>query len=181
MFSAVKHQGQPLYKLARRGIEIERQARTVTIHDIRILATTENTFTLHVHCSKGTYIRTLIEDMGAALGFGAYVSGLHRSAVTPYESNSMITLDELELLDNNLTALKPLLLPVNTVVQAMPFIELTKEAVFYIKQGQAVMSPKRNMTGSIQLIDDKGLFMGIGEMLEDGRVAPKRLIEVKAS
>ncbi len=96
MYSAIKVQGQPLYKLARQGIEIERQSRQVTIHSLEFESFIDTSVTFAVHCTKGTYVRTLVEDVGKVLGCGAYVSQLHRTAVAPYEQATMYSMETLE-------------------------------------------------------------------------------------
>ncbi|MDX1902247.1 MAG: tRNA pseudouridine(55) synthase TruB [Gammaproteobacteria bacterium] len=183
MFSAIKHQGQPLYALARRGIEVERQARKVKIHTLKLLALTENTFDFEVHCSKGTYIRTLIEDIGEALGCGAHVSALRRTAVIPYQQQKMMTLEALEQIkaEQGLAALMSFLLPVDTCVQHLPSVKLSSSATFYMRTGQAVMVPHLLGTGFVRMFADDGRFMGIGEMTDDGRVAPQRLVHLQSA
>jgi tRNA pseudouridine55 synthase len=178
MYSAVKFQGQPLYKLARRGIEIERQPRTVTIHSLALLASDETTFELDVHCTKGTYIRTLVDDIGLALGCGAHVAALRRTAVAPYQDCKMITLPELEALkeQEGAGALRQHLLPIESSVQGFPAVHLSTAATFYLRMGQPVMASHIKTNGLIKIFSDSGEFMGIGEMLDDGRVTPKRLL-----
>jgi tRNA pseudouridine55 synthase len=178
MYSAVKFQGQPLYKLARRGIEIERQPRTVTIHSLSLLASDETTFELDVHCTKGTYIRTLVDDIGLALGCGAHVAALRRIAVAPYQDCKMITLAELEALkeQEGAVALRQHLLPIESSVQGFPAVHLSTAATFYLRMGQPVMASHVKTNGLIKIFSDSGEFMGIGEMLDDGRVTPKRLL-----
>jgi tRNA pseudouridine55 synthase len=179
MYSAVKFQGKPLYKLARRGIEIERQPRTVTIHDLKLVDFNDTTFTIDVHCSKGTYIRSLAEDIGLSLGCGAHVCLLRRSAVTPFQQEKMYTLEELEEIrqSQGLEALRRQMLPLESSVQNHPAIHLTTAATFYLRMGQPVVATHIRTKGLIRLFSDNGEFIGIGEMLEDGRVTPRRLFE----
>ena len=178
MFSAIKHQGKPLYKLARQGIEVERKSRDVFIHASNLISHQDDTFVLDVHCSKGTYIRTLVEDIGDVLGCGAYTIGLHRTAVSPYQQNKMYRLDELEKMhqQDGFDALLQCLLPIDTSVQHLPVIKLSSSGSFYIKMGQAVMVSQIPKSGFVRLISDHGQFIGIGEILNDGRVAPRRLV-----
>ncbi len=182
MYSAIKHQGQPLYQLARRGIEVERKSREVTIHALTLEKLTldpaaDNTFVINVHCTKGTYIRTLVDDIGLALGCGAHVIELRRTAVAPYQDATMYTWAELEsmLQEQGSAALHQLLLPPETSVQAYPSLNLSTAAAFYIRTGQPVMAPQMPSHGLVRLYDN-GQFIGIGEMLDDGRVTPKRLL-----
>lgn len=179
MFSAIKHQGQPLYKLARNGIEVERKPRAVTIHELELSEITETTFDIDVHCTKGTYIRTLVEDIGNVMGCGAYVSRLHRSAVAPYQQSPMYTFEQLEAIrdEEGLPGLRRLLLPLESSVQTFPAVKLSTSAAFYIKLGQPVMAPHELSKGLIRLFSDNGQFIGIGEMLDDGRVTPRRLLD----
>jgi tRNA pseudouridine55 synthase len=178
MFSAVKINGKPLYKLARRGIEVERQPRAVTIHSLALIEFTDTSFTLDVHCTKGTYVRTLIDDLGLLLGCGAHVVELHRTAVSPYQHARMFSLDELESIraEQGLSALRKYLLPIETSAQNFPAISLSTSAAFYLKMGHPVMAGALKARGFIRIFADDGQFLGIGEMLEDGRVSPRRLI-----
>lgn len=174
MFSALKHQGRPLYELARKGVEVERQPRTVQIYELQLTSFMDDTFSVLVRCSKGTYIRTLIEDIGAALNCCAYVSQLHRVAVAPYQQNKMYTLDELQQYDH--ATLLQCLLPMDTSLQNFPIIRLSSAATFYLRTGQPVRIPDLPTEGLVRLFSDNAQFMGIGEVLEDGRVAPRRLL-----
>ncbi|HHB93150.1 MAG TPA: tRNA pseudouridine(55) synthase TruB [Thioploca sp.] len=172
MYSAIKHQGQPLYKLARQGKTIERKARTINIYDIEVQSFIDNYLAIKVHCSKGTYIRTLAEDIGEALGCGAFVSRLHRIRVGDYQN--MIDFATLEQ-QADLEALDKLLIPMETAIYHWPKVNLSVELTYYIQQGQAVQVPQAPTDGWVQLFNEE-LFLGIGRILEDGRVTPKRLI-----
>jgi tRNA pseudouridine55 synthase len=178
MYSAVKFQGQPLYKLARRGIEIERKSRSIVIHALCMLASDATTFEFDVHCTKGTYVRTLVEDIGLALGTVAHVAALRRTAVAPYQDCKMWTLTELESIkeQQGSAGLRQCLLPLESSVQGLPAVQLSTAATFYLRQGQPVMASHVRTNGLIRLFSDNGDFLGIGEMLDDGRVTPKRLL-----
>ena len=181
MYSAVKHQGERLYKLARRGIEVERQPRTVTIHALALRAVSLPELELDVHCSKGTYVRTLAEDIGAELGCGGHVVGLRRTGVGPYrESESrFVTLAELEALaqrEQGLAAMDDLLLPLESALGHWPAVSLSEDAAFYLRQGQAVLVPQAPTAGLVRLYDPSRRFIGVGAILDDGRVQPKRLL-----
>lgn len=180
MFSAIKHQGKPLYKLARQGVEVERKPRDVFIHSSQFVSYENETFVFDVHCSKGTYIRTLVEDIGEILGCGAYTTGLRRTAVSPYQQNKMYSLNELEekQAQDGFESLMACLLPMDTSVQHLPSIKLSSSGSFYIRTGQAVRVPELPVSGWVRLFSDDGQFMGIGEVLEDGRVAPRRLVSL---
>jgi tRNA pseudouridine55 synthase len=177
MYSALKHNGQPLYKLARQGIEVERKARAVTIHSLTLLHQTADTLTLTVHCSKGTYIRNLVEDIGETLGCGAHVAELRRLAVDPYLESQMISFAELEKVSPE--ARMALLYPVHTLVRDYPKVSLAEASAFYLNQGQAVMVPHAPTSGFVSLYlntPQSEQFLGIGEVLDDGKITPRRLI-----
>lgn len=179
MYSALKLNGQPLYKLARRGIEVERQARTIEIFKLVLGVVTETTFEMDVHCSKGTYIRTLVDDIGLALGCGAHVSALRRTVVAPYQNQNMLTMAEIEEIhaQQGLDGLLSFLLPLDTALHVLPAVQLTTSAAFYLRMGQPVMASQILTQGPIRIYSADNEFMGLGEMLEDGRVAPRRLLE----
>ena len=178
MFSAVKHHGKPLYKLARQGIEIEREARPVTIYHNEIVDFEAPRLTLDIHCSKGTYVRTIAHDLGEALGCGAHVEALRRTQAGPYDEDDLATLDEIELARQE-HRLDDLLRPVASTVGQWPEVALTGAPAFYLKQGQPVLVPHAPTEGWVRLVEgthDDGTFIGVGEILDDGRVAPRRLI-----
>ena len=177
MYSALKYQGQPLYKLARQGIEVPRPAREIIIHAIELLSFDGLYAEVDVHCTKGTYIRTLVEDIGKVLGCGAHVTGLRRLAAGPYQATQMISMSHLEALasatpDN----LKSLLLPVETLAATCPPINLTSLTTFCVRRGQPVLIPHSPTEGWVKLISSECRFLGMGVVLSDGRIAPKRLI-----
>lgn len=179
MHSAIKVQGQPLYKLAHQGIEIERQPRQVTIHELNLLELGSTDFRFHLKCSKGTYVRTLAEDMGKMLGCGAYLAALRRTQVGPFELHNSVTLQQLaELSDQgNFQAMDGLLLPMETALAHWPAIQLTDNSAYYVRQGQPVQVPRAPTTGWVRLFGQNNHFLGVGEILDDGRVAPRRLID----
>lgn len=179
MYSALKHQGKPLYELARKGIEVERAPRTIKIYSIAPNwdASSTGNLSLTVHCSKGTYIRTLVEDVAECLGTCGHVIALKRTFVHPYEQYSMVTFDYLEQLlkESGPAALTQLLLPIESSVHALPIVKLSTSAAFYIRMGQPVMVPHLPTSGLVRIHSAEG-FLGVGEILDDGRVAPRRLI-----
>jgi len=183
MFSAIKHQGQPLYKLARRGIEVERKSRRVTIYSNDLVAFDGDQFELEIHCSKGTYVRTIAEEIGDALGCGAHVCALRRRKAGPYDESEMLSFAELERVrdEGGFEALDALLLPVESAVRDWPVVSLNDATAFYIRQGQPVIVPHAPTSGRVQLVEQstdssKQMFIGVGEILDDGRVAPRRLV-----
>lgn len=177
MFSALKHKGQRLYKLAHQGLEVDREPREITIHDINLLAYRDDEFEIEVLCSKGTYIRTLAEDIGKELGCGAHVKTLKRIGVGPYTQEKMVTMFELETIaETGLSNLDAELLGIDTVVQDIPAINLIDSVAYYLCQGQPVMVPQAPTRGMLRIYTEDSRFLGVGEVLTDGRVAPKRLI-----
>ena len=183
MFSAIKHQGQPLYKLARRGIEVERKPRLVTVYSNELKVFDGETVELEIHCSKGTYVRTIAEEIGEKLGCGAHVCALRRRKAGPYDETEMVSFAELERRHDvgGLAALDELLLPVASAVRDWPMVSLSDATAFYIRQGQPVIVPHAPTSGRVQLMEQsrdgsKPMFIGVGEILDDGRVAPRRLV-----
>ncbi|MFC1773092.1 tRNA pseudouridine(55) synthase TruB [Pseudomonadota bacterium] len=178
MYSALKHEGQRLYKLARQGVEVEREARPVSIFELTLTGQGDDWLDIDVHCSKGTYVRTLAEDIGERLGCGAHVSALRRTSVGPYADDNLITLERLEdLKDNDMPAMDNLLLPIETALTQWPDVELSADASFYLQQGQPVLVPHAPTSGWVRLYATNRLFIGMGEILDDGRVAPRRLMK----
>jgi tRNA pseudouridine55 synthase len=181
MYSAVKHAGERLYKLARQGLEVERQPRRIQIFALDLVAIELPEIELDVHCSKGTYVRTLAEDIGRELGCGGHVSALRRTGVGPYDETAVtfVTLDQLQdLADREGAAarLDALLLPLESALGHWPAVRLSADAAFYLQQGQAVLVPQAPTQGLVRLYDVSQRFLGVGEILEDGKVQPKRLI-----
>ncbi len=179
MFSAVKHHGQPLYKLARQGIEVERAARTVRIFENRLCEVSGDELTLEIHCSKGTYVRNIAEDLGEALGCGAHVIGLRRTQAGPFGEADLVTMDRLEELWRAREA-DALLLPVQAAVRDWPEVAVADASAYYVKQGQPVLVPQAPTQGWVRLMEQVSAesceFLGVGEILDDGRVAPRRLL-----
>ncbi|NCC30314.1 MAG: tRNA pseudouridine(55) synthase TruB, partial [Gammaproteobacteria bacterium] len=180
MHSAVKHQGQRLYKLARQGLEVERTPREIQIFALDLLSMDLPEIELDVHCSKGTYVRTLAEDIGRMLGCGAHVSGLRRTAVGPYAETAgpFVGLDRIEAMagEDDMAGLDALLLPLDSALGHWPAVRLSADAAFYLRQGQAVLIPQAPTDGLVRLYDPSQIFVGVGSILDDGRVQPKRLI-----
>jgi len=177
MYSALKHQGQPLYKLARQGIEVERAPRTVTIYSAELLQFAEAYIELRVHCSKGTYIRSLAEDLGAALGCGGHVSALRRLAAGPYAEAQAVTLEQVSEIGDP-QEMDALLLPVASAVGSWPSVRLHEDTAHYVRQGQPVQVAHAPTHGWVQIFEsaEEDRFLGVGEVLTDGRIAPRRLV-----
>jgi tRNA pseudouridine55 synthase len=180
MYSAVKHQGERLYKLARRGIEVERTPRTVDIFRIQLVEFDPPDFEIDVHCSKGTYVRVLAADLGEALGCGGHVTRLRRTGVGPYieHETGFATLEEIEqhAAAEGFDALDALLLPLESALGYWPSVRLSEDAAFYLRQGQAVLVPQAPTQGLVRLYDPSEKFIGVGSILDDGKVQPKRLL-----
>ena len=178
MYSALKRDGQPLYKLARAGEVVEREARSVTIARLELMALQEDRATLEVACSKGTYVRTLVEDLGARLGCGAHVAELRRTQAGPFGLTQAISLDELEAAhaEGGAEALDRFLLPVDSGLEHWPLVQLTQHSAYYWLHGQPVRVANAPKFGLMRVQDDQGRFIGIGEIDDEGQVAPRRLI-----
>lgn len=175
MYSALKHEGKALYEYAREGIEIERKIRTVTIHAIEVLSFAGDVAEIEVSCSKGTYIRTLAEDIGASLGCGAHLIGLRRTYTAGYDIAQAITLAEFEALSAD-ERLAKLAAP-DTAVDDLPALVLDADSAFYLMQGQAVWQSGKAPAGLLRLYDERHVFLGLGEQQRDGKIAPKRLMQ----
>lgn len=179
MFSAIKHRGQRLYKLAHQGISVERKARTVVIHELKPLDYEEDQLEIYVCCSKGTYIRTLAEDIGGALGCGAHVSALRRVGVGPYEVKDAIDLKTLEdLAQDGFEPLDARLLAADSALVNKPDILLSNDVSYYLCQGHAVVVPHAPTHGLVRIYNARRQFLGVGEVLEDGRISPRRLMKI---
>jgi len=181
MFSAIKHQGQPLYKLARQGLEVEREARTAVIYSNELAVFDGDELELEIHCSKGTYVRTLAEDLGERLGCGAHVTALRRRQAGPYDERDLVTFAELERMRNQEGgSLDSLLLPLSSAVREWPQVQLSPDAAYHVRQGQPVLAPHAPTCGWVRLAeagDGAARFLGVGEVLDDGRIAPRRLVK----
>ncbi|SEO70695.1 tRNA pseudouridine(55) synthase TruB [Aquisalimonas asiatica] len=176
MYSAVKHQGERLYRLARRGEEVERKARRITIHALDFVERSGASVTLDVHCSKGTYVRTLAESLGEALGTGAHVTALRRTALGPFDGHPMVTMDDVEAAaEQGVDALDALLLPPETGLRDWPAVTLDADSAHFLRQGQAVFVPRAPGSGWVQVFGPDR-FLGMGVVLDDGRIAPRRLM-----
>lgn len=187
MYSALKYQGQPLYKYAREGIEVPREARPITVFELNFIKLEGDELTLDIHCSKGTYIRTIIDDLGEMLGCGAHVIMLRRTQVAQYPYAKMVTLEQLETLVAKALEqqiepsllLDPLLLPMDTAVADFPEVNVPDASAAYLMQGQAVRVAGLEADKLVRItLGDARRFVGIGAMNDDGLLAPKRLIVI---
>ncbi len=185
MFSALKYQGRPLYEYAREGIEVPRESRKITVYSIKLLRFEGDEVEMEVHCSKGTYIRTITDDLGEMLGCGAHVTYLRRTGVAKYPYERMVTLEQLnELVEHaNDQGLAPkdlldaLLLPMDTAVEDLPEVNLDAQLTDLVQHGQPVQVSGTPTEGTVRMTSgEEKLFIGVAEMDDSGRVAPKRLV-----
>lgn len=192
MYSALKHKGQPLYKYAREGIEVPREARDITVFNLELLRFEHDEVELNIHVSKGTYIRTIVDDLGELLGCGAHVAHLRRSAVGNYPIDKMITLPELEALLEQAVAdeitpsdvLDPLLLPMNSAVDGMHCVYVDDMSANFLRHGNPVQAYNAPSDGSVQVYigddenDANAEFIGVGFIDDNGLLAPKRIVVI---
>lgn len=192
MYSALKYQGKPLYKYAREGIEVPRESRDITVFSLDLLRFEHEEVELNIHVSKGTYIRTIVDDLGELLGCGAHVSDLRRLAVGDYPVDKMVTLPQLEALleqahEQEITPselLDPLLLPMQSAVEGMPAVYVDDISANFLRHGNPVQAYKAPAEGCMQVYigedehDEAAEFIGVGFINDDGQVAPKRIVVV---
>lgn len=179
MFSALKHNGKPLYEYARAGITVEREARPITIFELKFIEYNAPFLTLEVHCSKGTYIRTLIDDLGEKLGCGAHVTMLRRLAVADYPFEKMMHIETLQNLAEKqpLEVLDSLLLPIDSAVGRLPKLNLDENQTKAINYGQRVkFANETAIYGQVRLFSEQGIFIGIGEIRQDNVIRPNRMV-----
>ena len=181
MFSALKHNGKPLYEYARAGVTVEREARPITIFELKFIDYQAPFLTLEVHCSKGTYIRTLVDDLGEALGCGAHVTMLRRLAVADYPIEEMMPIEDLALLADSFpnSELDRLLLPMDTAVASLPQLNLTTEQTKAVGFGQRVkFENTQALNGLVRLFSENGQFLGIAEITAGNIIRPNRMVNL---
>lgn len=179
MFSALKHQGKPLYEYARQGITVEREARPITVFELNFIEYNAPFLTLEVHCSKGTYIRTLVDDLGEYLGCGAHVTMLRRTAVSDYPAEKMLSWEQLQQLAENQTleALDNLLLATDSAVSTLPRLDLTATQTQAVKFGQRVKFDNlQQLYGQVRLFSDQNSFLGVADIGQDNVIRPNRMV-----
>jgi len=193
MYSALKYQGKPLYKYAREGITVPQESRDITVFHLNLLSFEHDEVTLDIHVSKGTYIRTIIDDLGELLGCGAHVAQLRRTAVGSYPVDEMITLEQLESLlaeakEQDIPPsqlLDPLLVPMNTAVVGMPKVFVDDMSVNFLRHGNPVQASNSPVDGLVQVYlgtpnaYEEAEFIGVGFINDDGLVAPKRIVVIE--
>ena len=176
MYSALKKDGRRLYELARAGEVVEREPRPVRIYDLSVDSWDAAEPVLVVRCSKGTYIRTLVEDIAAAAGTLAHVAVLRRLTVSPFAESGLITMAQLEsAAESDEGALDALLRPIDEAISDWPEVSLNAEQAFYLLRGNPVQAQIPEASGLIRLYDENRRFLGLGEGLGDDRLAPRRL------
>lgn len=185
MYSALKYQGRKLYEYAREGIEVPREARSIVVYELLFIRHEGAELELEIHCSKGTYIRTIIDDLGEKLGCGAHVTMLRRLQVATYPVSKMVTLEQLQALAEQATAegvapaekLDALLMPMDSPAAAFPQVNLLPVVAAYFKQGQPVQVAGAPREGLVRVTEGEAQqFIGMAEIDDDGRVAPRRLV-----
>ncbi len=179
MYSALKHQGKPLYEYAREGIEIDRPARPVTIYELKLLAVREQELDLAVTCTKGTYIRSLVEDIGEALGCGAHVCALRRTLASGYTLANVHVVKDLEAMRERGESLDGLLLPPESALTMFPELKLEGPALVSILNGQPVRIPGQSLEGFVRVYGDRS-FVGLVEAMSEGddtTLVPRRLVK----
>jgi tRNA pseudouridine55 synthase len=172
MHSALKRDGRPLYEYARRGIEVERPPRPVTIHSLELVSFAGDALEIAVDCSKGTYIRTLAQDIGEALGCCGHLAALRRTRIGPLHLRSAVTLEALEALPPE--ARDAVLQPADALLDGLPRVDLDAEAAERFGHGQAVAGQGEGLVR----IYAGAHFLGLGRCLPEGRIAPARLVAV---
>ena len=179
MFSALKHNGKPLYEYARQGITVEREARPITIFELNFIEYNAPYLTLEVHCSKGTYIRTLVDDLGEVLGCGAHVTMLRRTAVADYPTEKILDWHSLQSLaeQQDLALLDALLLPMDTAVAKLPALTLNESQTQGIGFGQRIKFDNPNrLQGQVRLFSHENRFLGVAVIDENNVIRPQRLV-----
>ncbi|RUR16986.1 tRNA pseudouridine(55) synthase TruB [Legionella sp. km535] len=175
MFSALKHNGTPLYRFAREGIEIERQPREIVISQLHLNNFDGTQFSLTVQCSKGTYIRNLVEDIGDSLEVGAHVTRLHRLYTSGFENMPMYSIDEVLIMSHD--ELRDCLIPMDKAIDYLTSITLSDDEVITIRQGRVIHNKIEDDRGDcVRLYDERAQFIGLGEQLANGDLKAKRLL-----
>ncbi|MBL7481827.1 tRNA pseudouridine(55) synthase TruB [Legionella bononiensis] len=175
MFSALKHKGTPLYRFAREGIEIERQPRDIIINQLQLNSFNGTQFSLTVHCSKGTYIRNLVEDIGDSLKVGAHVTRLHRLYTSGFQNMPMYSIDDLQAMSPK--EQHDCLIPMDTAIDYLKSITLSDDEVIIIRQGRVIVNKMDvDRVDCVRLYDERAQFIGLGEQLANGDIKAKRLL-----
>lgn len=177
MYSAIKKDGKPLYELARQGIEVDRPARPVTVYALDWERLDGDRIAVDLHCSSGFYVRSLAHDLGAELGCGAHVEALARTAVGDFQLTDAVSLEYIKSNRDAREQIDALLISGDRGLQHLPGVTLSPDAAYYLVRGQAVRAAELPRSGLVRLYADEAGFLGVGQVLGDGRVAPKRLFQ----
>ncbi|WEM41844.1 tRNA pseudouridine(55) synthase TruB [Photobacterium sp. DA100] len=186
MYSALKYQGRKLYEYAREGIEVPRESRKITVYSVELLRFSNNEVEMELHVSKGTYIRTIVDDLGEMLGCGAHVTYLRRTGVSNYPVERMVTIEQLEALLDQAKGqdiapselLDPLLLPMDTAVQDLPEVNIIPQIAIYVRNGNPVNAGRVPAEGTqVRItVGEEREFIGVGVIDREGMLAPKRVV-----
>lgn len=184
MYSALKFEGQPLYKYARQGIEVPRKSRPITVYAIELLRFEGDEVDMKIHCSKGTYIRTIVDDMGEQLGCGAHVQHLRRVSVGHYPPDKMLSVEQLEQIlgedcynnEGDKSALDALLLPMDTAAELLPVVSIDAKQTVAFEHGNPVTGDYGELDGFLRVYNQDKLFLGVAFIDERGQLAPKRVV-----
>lgn len=186
MYSALKYQGRKLYEYAREGIEVPRESRKITVYSVELLRFSNNEVEMELHVSKGTYIRTIVDDLGEMLGCGAHVTYLRRTGVSNYPVERMVTIEQLEALLEQAKGqdiapselLDPLLLPMDTAVQDLPEVNIIPQIAIFVRNGNPVNAGRVPAEGTqVRItVGEEREFIGVGVIDTEGMLAPKRVV-----
>jgi tRNA pseudouridine55 synthase len=177
MYSALKQDGKRLYELARKGITVERKARKIRVHDIQLLEASKNRLVMRVHCSKGTYIRTLVEDIAKAAGTLAHAASLHRENVGNFNADDMLDMSSAATVAaEGPDALRGKLLPADIALASWPEVAIDAGEAAKFVGGQAVTVPQAT-EGLVRVYDSQRIFLGVGELAGNGLLAPRRIFK----
>ena len=179
MFSALKHNGIPLYDYARRGIEIQRPSRKIIIYQLDVLNYQNHNVEFTVKCSKGTYVRTLVDDLGERLNCGAHVTQLRRLAVGPFDASQMMTIEQLtQIAQDHPQTIQTVLLSVDTAVSHWPAMIFSESMVMRLQQGQTVIAPECIDAPFVRLKKEDHTFFGVAQVIDQQKIVPQRLINL---
>ena len=179
MYSALKQGGQPLYRLARKGIEVDRKPREITVYSMSLQRYCWPDFTFRTSCSKGAYVRVLVEDIAAALGTLAHVTALRRLEIEPFAGLRMHTFAELEAAaQTGFDGLDGLLLPIERALPDWPALKLSVEHEDDLRHGRSVPADPAWAPGRVLLHGPANEFFGLGEISADGQLLPRRIFSL---
>jgi tRNA pseudouridine55 synthase len=180
MYSALKQGGKRLYKLARQGETVERQPRPIRIDEIELLETAGTRLVFRVHCSKGTYIRSLVEDIAKKAGTVGHTARLHRESVGAFAAGEMLELAGLEAAaETGAEALRSYLLPPDRALEEMPLVDLTEGNARKFLSGQHISLGDDTPEGLVRVYEGESEFLGVGELTHSGKLAPKRVFNTR--